>query len=63
MKLRGPQPPPLTKGTHMWPSEFPITMFSYDTELQLEKGNTAYRSKMTRLTLSSKTVRYPEKVS
>ncbi|KAF7642129.1 hypothetical protein LDENG_00264180 [Lucifuga dentata] len=40
--------------TQMWPREFPIPPFSYDTELQLEKGNAAYRSNMTRLTLSSK---------
>lgn len=30
--------------TQMWPREFPIPVFSYDTELQLEKRNTAYRS-------------------
>ncbi|KAJ8361311.1 hypothetical protein SKAU_G00178360 [Synaphobranchus kaupii] len=41
--------------TQMWPREFPVPTFSYDTELQLEKGNAVYRSNMTRLTLSSKT--------
>ncbi|XP_028430573.1 uncharacterized protein LOC114553561 [Perca flavescens] len=41
--------------TQMWPREFPIPTFSYDTELQLEKGNVVYRSNMTRLTPSSKT--------
>ncbi|KAL6481140.1 hypothetical protein MHYP_G00092200 [Metynnis hypsauchen] len=41
--------------TWMWPREFQIPVFSYDTELQLEKGNAVYRSDMTRLTLSSKT--------
>lgn len=40
--------------TQMWPREFPIPVFSYDTELQLEKGNSAYRSNMTRLTLRPK---------
>lgn len=41
--------------TQMWPRDFPIPTFSYDTELQLEKGNAEYRSNMTRMTLSSKT--------
>ncbi|XP_037621965.1 uncharacterized protein LOC119486148 isoform X2 [Sebastes umbrosus] len=40
--------------TQMSPREFPIPTFSYDTELQLEKGNAVYRSNKTRLTLSSK---------
>ncbi|XP_041643354.1 uncharacterized protein LOC121509758 [Cheilinus undulatus] len=40
--------------TQMWPREFPIPTFAYDTELQLEKGNTVYRSNMTRLTLRPK---------
>lgn len=40
--------------TQMWPREFPIPLFSYDTELQLEKGNAAYKSNMTRLTLRPK---------
>lgn len=38
----------------MWPREFPIPKFSYDTELQLEKGNAEYRSNKTRLTQSTK---------
>ncbi|XP_047217856.1 uncharacterized protein LOC124866210 [Girardinichthys multiradiatus] len=41
--------------TQMWPREFPIPKFSYDTEIQLEKGNTVFRSNMTRLTMCSKT--------
>uniref|UniRef100_A0A3B4YDX4 PB1 domain-containing protein n=1 Tax=Seriola lalandi dorsalis TaxID=1841481 RepID=A0A3B4YDX4_SERLL len=40
--------------TQMWPREFLIPTFSYDTELQLEKGNAVYRSNMTRLTLRPK---------
>ncbi|XP_067353940.1 uncharacterized protein [Channa argus] len=40
--------------TQMWPRDFPIPTLSYDTELQLEKGNAAYRSNMRRLALSSK---------
>lgn len=40
--------------TQMWPHVFPIPKFSYDTELQLEKGNAVFRSNNTRLTLSSK---------
>ncbi len=41
--------------TQMWPGEFLIPTFSYDTELQLEKGNAVYRSDMTKLTLTSRT--------
>ncbi|XP_032392486.1 uncharacterized protein LOC116702420 [Etheostoma spectabile] len=41
--------------TQMWPREFLIPTFSYDSELQLEKGNAVFRSNNTRLTLSSKT--------
>ncbi|XP_068567851.1 uncharacterized protein [Cebidichthys violaceus] len=40
--------------TQMWPRVFPIPTFSYDTELQLEKGNAVHRSNMTRLSMSSK---------
>lgn len=40
--------------TRMWPREFPVPTFSYETELQLEKGNVVYRSNMTRLTPSHK---------
>lgn len=39
----------------MWPKEFPIPKFSYDTELQLEKGNAEYRSNKTRFKHSTKT--------
>lgn len=41
--------------TQMWPHEFPIPTFSYDTELQLEKGNAVFQSNNTRSALSSKT--------
>ncbi|KAL6099179.1 uncharacterized protein ACO6RY_18155 [Pungitius sinensis] len=41
--------------TQLWPREFPVPTFSYDTELQLEKGNAVYSTNKTRLTLSSKT--------
>lgn len=41
--------------TQMWAREFPISTFSYDTELQLEKGNTVFKPTKTRLILSSKT--------
>ncbi|KAA8580465.1 hypothetical protein FQN60_006000, partial [Etheostoma spectabile] len=37
--------------TQMWPREFLIPTFSYDSELQLEKGNAVFRSNNTRLTL------------
>ncbi|KAI3375306.1 hypothetical protein L3Q82_021090 [Scortum barcoo] len=30
-------------GTIKWPEDFPVPRFSYDTELQLEKGNTEYQ--------------------
>ncbi|XP_078025314.1 uncharacterized protein LOC117251126 [Epinephelus lanceolatus] len=42
--------------TQMWPREFPIPTFSYDTELQLEKGNSVYRSNKRPLTPSPKTI-------
>lgn len=42
--------------TQMWPREFPIPTFSYDTELQLEKGNAVYISSKTQLTPSPKTI-------
>jgi len=40
----------------MWPREFPIPTFSYDTELQLEKGNAVYSSSKRPLTPSPKTI-------
>lgn len=33
-----------------WPKEFPIPSFSYDTEVQLERGNAAFKANGTRLT-------------
>ncbi|KAK7891446.1 hypothetical protein WMY93_023409 [Mugilogobius chulae] len=41
--------------SEMWPREFPIPKFSYDTELQLEKGNAEYRANKTRFEHSTKT--------
>lgn len=40
--------------TQQWPKDFPIPQFSYDTELQLEKGNTEYRKSQKLLTVSSR---------
>lgn len=40
--------------TQQWPKDFPIPQFSYDTELQLEKGNTEYRESQKLLTVSSR---------
>ncbi|XP_063058544.1 uncharacterized protein LOC134463980 [Engraulis encrasicolus] len=34
-----------------WPKEFPVPSFSYDTEVQLERGNAAFKAKGTRLTV------------
>ncbi|XP_035994608.1 uncharacterized protein LOC118563631 [Fundulus heteroclitus] len=42
--------------TQMWPREFPMPTFSYDTELQLEKANAVYRSNKRPLTASPKTI-------
>lgn len=36
-----------------WPEDFPIPRFSYDTELQLEKGNSEYHVSHKMLTVSS----------
>lgn len=40
--------------TQQWPKDFQIPQFSYDTELQLEKGNTEYCVSQKMLTLSSR---------
>lgn len=40
--------------TEPWPKVFPIPIFSYDTEGQLEKGNVEYMKSKERLTPSSK---------
>lgn len=40
--------------TQMWPREFPVPTFSYETELQLQKGNAVYRSNMAGSTPSHK---------
>lgn len=37
-----------------WPEDFAIPQFSYDTELQLEKGNIEYHVSQKMLTLSSR---------
>ena len=42
--------------TQAWPREFPIPTFSYDTELQLEKGNAVYMSSKRPLAPSPKTI-------
>ena len=42
--------------TQMWPREFPIPTFTYDPELQLEKGNAVYISSKTPLTPSPNTI-------
>ncbi|KAK0130576.1 hypothetical protein N1851_035191 [Merluccius polli] len=38
--------------TEQWPKEFPIPSFSYDTEVQLERGNAAFKANGTRLTVN-----------
>lgn len=38
--------------TEQWPKEFLIPSFSYDTEVQLERGNAAFKANGTRLTIS-----------
>ncbi|XP_078024426.1 uncharacterized protein LOC144463559 [Epinephelus lanceolatus] len=38
--------------TKQWPKEFPIPSFSYDTEVQLERGNAAFKANGTRLKVS-----------
>lgn len=40
--------------TQQWPEVFAIPQFSYDTELQLERGNSEYRVSQKMLTLSSR---------
>jgi len=40
------------KNSQQWPEDFAIFQFSYDTELQLKKGNTEYRSNQKMLTVS-----------
>jgi len=37
-----------------WPKEFNIPRFSYDTELQLERGNSLFKANGTRLTVTPK---------
>ncbi|XP_057196120.1 uncharacterized protein LOC130557969 isoform X3 [Triplophysa rosa] len=37
-----------------WPKEFNIPRFSYDTELQLERGNSLFKANGTRLTVAPK---------
>lgn len=37
-----------------WPKEFNIPRFSYDTELQLERGNALFKANGTRLTVTPK---------
>ncbi|XP_065136952.1 uncharacterized protein [Paramisgurnus dabryanus] len=40
--------------THPWPTNFPIPCFSYETELQLERGNAEYQANKKVLTVGSK---------
>ncbi|KAL0994621.1 hypothetical protein UPYG_G00125000 [Umbra pygmaea] len=47
-------PDSVTSRTQQWPEEFQIPRFSYDTELQLAKGNSEYHESHKLLTLSSR---------
>ncbi|TDH03469.1 hypothetical protein EPR50_G00163610 [Perca flavescens] len=47
-------PESVSSRTQQWPADFAIPQFSYDTELQLEKGNTEYRVSQKMLTVSSR---------
>ncbi|KAE8289517.1 hypothetical protein D5F01_LYC11219 [Larimichthys crocea] len=47
-------PESVSSRTQQWPEDFAIPQFSYDTELQLERGNTEYRVSQKMLTLSSR---------
>uniref|UniRef100_A0A8C5A1T8 Uncharacterized protein n=1 Tax=Gadus morhua TaxID=8049 RepID=A0A8C5A1T8_GADMO len=47
-------PESLSSRTKQWPEEFPIPQFSYDTELQLVKGNSECQVGNKLLTLSSR---------
>lgn len=47
-------PESVSSRTRQWPADFPIPRFSYDTELQLEKGNSEYQVSHTMLTVSSR---------
>lgn len=47
-------PESVSSRTQQWPEDFAIPQFSYDTELQLEKGNTEYRVSQKMLTVSSR---------
>ncbi|XP_070404996.1 uncharacterized protein [Nothobranchius furzeri] len=47
-------PESMSSRTQQWPEDFAIPQFSYDTELQLERGNTEYRVSQKMLTLSAR---------
>uniref|UniRef100_M4A4U3 Uncharacterized protein n=1 Tax=Xiphophorus maculatus TaxID=8083 RepID=M4A4U3_XIPMA len=47
-------PESLSSRTQQWPANFPIPMFSYDTERQLEKGNSEYQANNKMLTVTSR---------
>ena len=47
-------PESVSSRTQQWPKDFAIPQFSYDTELQLERGNTEYRVSQKMLTVSSR---------
>uniref|UniRef100_A0A3B5PS92 PB1 domain-containing protein n=1 Tax=Xiphophorus maculatus TaxID=8083 RepID=A0A3B5PS92_XIPMA len=47
-------PESLSSRTQQWPANFPIPMFSYDTERQLEKGNSEYQANNKMLTVASR---------
>uniref|UniRef100_A0A3Q2D2W4 PB1 domain-containing protein n=1 Tax=Cyprinodon variegatus TaxID=28743 RepID=A0A3Q2D2W4_CYPVA len=47
-------PESLSSRTQQWPANFPIPIFSYDTERQLEKGNSEYQANNKMLTVTSR---------
>ncbi|XP_013884485.1 uncharacterized protein LOC106532868 isoform X2 [Austrofundulus limnaeus] len=47
-------PESLSSRTQQWPSDFQIPVFSYDTERQLEKGNSEYQANNRMLTVTSR---------
>ncbi|XP_043987061.1 uncharacterized protein LOC122839512 [Gambusia affinis] len=47
-------PESLPSRTQQWPANFPIPIFSYDTEHKLEKGNSEYQANNKMLTVTSR---------
>ncbi|XP_037835433.1 uncharacterized protein LOC119617661 [Kryptolebias marmoratus] len=45
-------PESFSSRTQQWPANFPIPMFSYDTERQLQKGNSEYKANNKILTVT-----------